>query len=166
MENNTNEEVSKQPVNYDAINKETFKDVNYQDLLKTFTDLGLESAWKPGKSKDYMVKLALKKCAELKELKSQGIEGEKASEIADKNVEIKDALQEAEVKIAAKKEQETSVNAREKELNRIKSMDLSADQLERALENTNANLKNNPSEAQRSILLMKQSILHELLDIK
>lgn len=153
-------------INYDAINADHFKDIKYQDLLKEFENLGIASAWKPGKPATYMVKIALEKIALLKELKANGIEGEKASDMADTAIKVKEVQQKAQVKAVVAEDQETTKQAREKELKRIKGLNVSPDNLQLALNNTNANLRNNPSEAQRAILLMKQSVLMEVLEDK
>lgn len=160
------EVVLKDNIDYDSINKDYFKNIKYQDLLSEFEKIGVASAWKPGKPANYMIKLALEKIAILKDLKKNGIVGDKAQDIADETQKENKVNKIKETIKSTIKDQETTKEARQKELDKIKSMNLSKDKLQSALDNTNTNLRNNPSEAQKAILLMKQSILTELLEEK
>jgi DNA-binding transcriptional regulator GbsR (MarR family) len=138
----------KQPITYESLSE-----VAYGDLLATFKELGVESAWKPGKKKSDMIQNALGQLTVIK----QGLAEGKSQEEIDQSLEVQKTIQE-EAPQKAKEEEE----AKDKVKEEIVSKDLSKEQIEAAIKNIDANLKGGAS-THRLILLAKRKALQEQL---
>lgn len=132
--------------------------VKYQDLLETFTVLGIPEIWKPGSSRTKMISRALERLSIIRDLKNKGLEGE-ALEVA-KLEAIDDSKKAVEKKAIeeAKEKEIIEEETQKKEATLIKAESLTIEQANRALKVIESNLKN-ASKLGRSALLTKRKSL-------
>ena len=142
---------------------ETLSNVPYSSLYETFESLGIKECWKPGTKAKVMIKEALDKIAIMKSLETNGKTDDEIKDEAEKEFDKqaeanKSAAEDAEL-IEAKKRKEVEL----KQINKIKEMKLSPEQIEKNLALIELNLKNGVP-AQRNILLNKKKVLLEMLE--
>lgn len=145
------------------IDEAYFDAIKYGDFQKEFEKLGIPSVWQPGTKKADMIQEAIKQLATLKNIQKENVSDEEAQKILEienqKRLEKEAKLKEEErLAKEAKKQKEA-----EKEHKKVKKANVSKDTLLTNLANIDANLKNNPSESVRLILLKKkEAIIKEL----
>lgn len=148
-----------------AENTETPKDINeaylekfkYHELKEELEKLGVNKAFKPGKTKEAIIKEAISQLAILKNLKKEGAEG------TEKQLEKIRAKQIEEAKEKEKEVKKITESKKEKSLSNLKKKKFSLDILKRNLQVIDANLINGKGE-QRLILLKKREEIVALIE--
>lgn len=164
--------------------EESLNAVKYQDLLATFTKLGVPEAWKGGEAKEKMIKKALEKLALIKKLVQEGNKEEDIPAILvareEKKKTVVEGLKETasnmveQVKeaLSSKDNEENTDEAKEEAVkeapkdtsvqDKIEAMNLTKVQLESSLNNINVNLKKGIP-THREILVAKKNAIETLL---
>mgnify|MGYP003648397196 CR=1 FL=1 len=141
------------------VTEELLSKVAFGDLKETFTDLGIESTWKPGVKATTLVSRAIKKLNDIKALKETldtPEEIEKAisdQEAIDKDQLIKDAEAQAEDEALAKKAEDDAIKG--DELKSKEDIEIMIVKLQRALVHAVS--------SHRIILVTKLSVFEKLL---
>mgnify|MGYP003119336736 CR=1 FL=1 len=141
------------------ISEQELSQVKYGDLLAKFTELGVKEAWKPGKKKTAMIKLAIEKLDLMRSLEDRGLNQEEITEEI-KNIEV--IKEEIKVKDAVE-----AVKKQEKQDKIVKETIVKSKYSREILEKNLKNIKLNLLQAipqQREMLVKKQEALQAELD--
>tara|TARA_R110002051_G_scaffold100268_1_gene170545 strand:+ start:1559 stop:2092 length:534 start_codon:yes stop_codon:yes gene_type:complete len=156
-------QVSEKLVVVEPATIESLNVVKYQDLLETFTVLGVPDAWKPGSAREKMIGAALEKLSIIRELEAKGLKGQEL-QAAKANAYIQaDTLTGNVAQAEALNNDLKAVEVKKEVEAKVLKMSLSKEQAQKNLDIINANL-NGASPGGRKILLQKRKILQDLLE--
>ena len=141
---------------------ETLDAVKYNQLNETLTELGVGQAFKAGKKKVDIINDALSKLEIVSKLKESGADKKEIDLELNKTDEERDVDQQKKAQEDFLKEEQAKKEAAAKQKKEIVEAKLSPEQIAANIKRIEGNLKNQPTQAAREVLLRKLTMLQGL----